>query len=225
MTQRPSSRRYPSPLCRCRSIAAMVAGGYHNCAFHCAISWHRLAQPDPICLLLKGNPEFSYAPWQNLYFFPLPHQQRSLRPILRGDPGPLARSGGRPRAVGPPCALGRALHDVGDPRAGSIPATPGMASGGRTGAPTRTGLTPAGWDAARGSGTAAGAGTRAGAGTGPPPFTVARARDPLAAAAAGRAGGAAEPASPALPGRRRQHQPSGGLPLPARAGLVGTRRG
>jgi hypothetical protein len=67
----------------------MVAGGYHNCAFHCAISWHRLAQPDPICLLLKGNPEFSYAPWQNLYFFPLPHQQRSLRPILRGDPAPL----------------------------------------------------------------------------------------------------------------------------------------
>jgi hypothetical protein len=24
-----------------------------------------------------------------LYFFPLPHQQRSLRPILRGDPAPL----------------------------------------------------------------------------------------------------------------------------------------
>jgi hypothetical protein len=67
----------------------MMPGGKHNCAFHCAVRQHKLAQPGSIRLLQKGHPEFSYAPWQNLYFFPLPHQQRSLRPILRGDPAPL----------------------------------------------------------------------------------------------------------------------------------------
>jgi choline-glycine betaine transporter len=63
----------------------MMPGGKHNCAFHCAVRQHKLAQPGSIRLLQKGHPEFSYAPWQNLYF----RSGAEMALIYKGNPKAL----------------------------------------------------------------------------------------------------------------------------------------